>query len=119
MAAKDPPIAVAEQLVGLAKSVHVTPPVQTQWLNCHPDAGEGRFAVAVKLLPQLDADCVYVYVPPHAVIVPGVIVPAKIEGVVKKATGWNNICVVVDREDVCVFVLDCVVEADVKLWAVV
>jgi hypothetical protein len=43
--------------------------------------GEGKFAEAVKLLPQLDADWEFANVLPHAVIVAGVIAPTKLEGV--------------------------------------
>jgi hypothetical protein len=42
--------------------------------------------------------------------VPGLVVPAKLDGVEEKVTGWNNVCVVVDWYEVCV--LDCV-EVDV------
>ena len=43
--------------------------------------GEGKFALAVKLLPQLDTDWAYAKVPPQAVIVPDVVAPTKLEGV--------------------------------------
>ena len=80
------------QLVGLAVLlVQLTPPVQLQMRDegiCQPDEGEGRFAVAVKLLPQLPLHPPFVKVPPQAVavIVPGVVVPGKVVGLVSKVT---------------------------------
>jgi hypothetical protein len=43
----------AVQVVGLTLlDEHETPPVQIQFENCQPVDGEGKLAVAEKLLPQ-------------------------------------------------------------------
>jgi len=54
----------------------------------------GKFAVAMKLFPHPSDDCVFVYVLPHAVIVPGLVVSTKLEGVDWNVTGWANVGVI-------------------------
>jgi hypothetical protein len=83
-ACKEPELE-AVQLVGLVVLLlHDTPPVQTQFENCQPVEGEGRLAVARKLLPQFAEDCPFVKVPPHAAIEPGDEKPGKLVGFVLK-----------------------------------
>ena len=47
------------------------PPAETQLKNCQPVEGEGRFAVAEKLLPHSTELCPLKKSPPQALIEPG------------------------------------------------
>lgn len=81
------------QLVGLALlDEHETPPVHVHWSNCQPVEGEGRLAVAEKLLPQIPELCPFVKVLPQAEIVPGVVAPGKVVGLVSKVTRLAVAC---------------------------
>jgi hypothetical protein len=80
--------------VGLAVELEQdTPPLHSQLLNCQPVEGEGRLAVAEKLLGQV-LDCSFVNVFPQVVMEPADVPVGNVDGVVLNMTcpAANSAC---------------------------
>ena len=101
------------QTIGLTLlDEHDTPPVQIQFENCQPVDGNGRFAVAEKLLPQLVEDSPFVKVPLQALIEPGEEAPRKLVGFVLKVTVAVGVGALLSLKTICPLLFD---EQDPKL----